>query len=700
VADKGDHAWDTGVFLEAGSLRSDPLRIQGTTPLNELNLPYLAEGCAAGTINITRAAKKAYAQTVSLSFGGNANAATDLSPIPATVTIPANDSVVSFSLSALPDLIPEGIETFKLYIGNNCGGFYFDSIIIEVRDIDRLQMLTNDTLNICRNSSVQLSVDPAYAAYNWTNGATLSSNGINNPLATPGGIQTKYICTATLGACTARDSVLVNWKQIAATDKTNVPCADKAVGAIKVEGTWWDQPVEYAINSNPFQAGNIIGNLNSGAYWVKMQDATCLDSINVDILQLYPDITATINTIAASCSVTPDGQIQVAASGGNGTYSYSSDGLQYQAGNTLIVPEGSYTVYVKDGNECIADVTPVIVPKINDVMVDAGADAFICEGSTYTMQAVTNAPGITWTPAASLTDITNIHAVTNTTTSRRYYLTAVNGTCTRIDSVDINVWPAPTPNAGPDAVICYGITAQLTGSGGLSWQWSADPSFITATDIEDPVVKPAVTTTYYLHVRDVHDCQSLQPDDVKITVTPSVKIFAGRDTVVALNQPLQLNAVETNNSGVSRWEWSPMTYLDNPFIASPLANIPVPFSTAPYEYTYTITGTTPAGCQGSDQIKIKVYQGPDIYVPSGFTPNNDGKNDYLAAFPVGIKEFRFLRVFDRWGQLIFQSQAAEKGWNGKIGGVEQQTGMYIWMAEGIDYNGQLIMRKGTSMLIR
>jgi gliding motility-associated-like protein len=185
-----------------------------------------------------------------------------------------------------------------------------------------------------------------------------------------------------------------------------------------------------------------------------------------------------------------------------------------------------------------------------------------------------------------------------------------------------------------------------------------------------------------------------------VKVTPSVKIFAGNDTLVAINQPLQLHAIELNSSGVTDWQWSGAAFLDNSLIASPLATFTVPVLTPPYEYTYTVTGTTPIGCQGVDEIKIKVYQGPEIYVASGFTPNGDGKNDWLMPLPVGIKELKYFRVFNRWGQIIFDTKNISKGWDGRIMGIDQPPGVYVWVAEGLDYTGKLVSRKGTSTLIR
>jgi gliding motility-associated-like protein len=95
-------------------------------------------------------------------------------------------------------------------------------------------------------------------------------------------------------------------------------------------------------------------------------------------------------------------------------------------------------------------------------------------------------------------------------------------------------------------------------------------------------------------------------------------------------------------------------------------------------------------------MKIK----PDIIVPSGFTPNNDGQNDVLRPLPFGIKEFKYFSVYNRYGQLVFKTNRAGEGWDGTIQGQPQPTGVFVYVAEGIDYLGNKIFRKGTSVLVR
>jgi len=274
-----------------------------------------------------------------------------------------------------------------------------------------------------------------------------------------------------------------------------------------------------------------------------------------------------------------------------------------------------------------------------------------------------------------------------------YYVTATDGICTKTDSIFINVWPAPLPDAGNDVAVCFGKVFELNGNGGVSYLWSPSTYLTTAANIASPSVKATNTISYFLQVKDSRGCNSLVPDEVIVTVTPAVQLFAGNDTIAATNQPIQLAAIELNNSGVTQYNWSPATFLNNPSIANPVAILP-------FDMRYTVTGITPEGCEGMDELFIKVYKGPEIYVPSGFTPDDNGLNDILRAIPVGIREFRYFRIFNRWGQLVFQTQDPAKGWDGKINGVKQPTGTFVWMAEAIDYTGNRLNRKGVVTIIR
>lgn len=163
---------------------------------------------------------------------------------------------------------------------------------------------------------------------------------------------------------------------------------------------------------------------------------------------------------------------------------------------------------------------------------------------------------------------------------------------------------------------------------------------------------------------------------------------AGNDTIAAPLQPIQLNAV----GGLS-YQWMPSTGLNNANIADPIAILS-------QDQIYVLKAFTPEGCETYDTLSIKIYKGPEIYVPTAFSPNNDGLNDVFKVVPIGISTFNYFKIYNRWGQQIFFTTDYRKGWDGRYKSIDQPSGVYIWMVSGIDFNGNTISHKGTVMLLR
>jgi gliding motility-associated-like protein len=118
-------------------------------------------------------------------------------------------------------------------------------------------------------------------------------------------------------------------------------------------------------------------------------------------------------------------------------------------------------------------------------------------------------------------------------------------------------------------------------------------------------------------------------------------------------------------------------------------------------YTITLTASNNTGCVQTKTKTIKALMTCRIEVPTGFTPNNDGLNDYLYplnGFNADKLEFK---VYNRWGQLVFQTNDWSRKWDGKINGVLQSTAVFLWTLDYIEKStGKRISQKGTSVLIR
>ncbi len=115
---------------------------------------------------------------------------------------------------------------------------------------------------------------------------------------------------------------------------------------------------------------------------------------------------------------------------------------------------------------------------------------------------------------------------------------------------------------------------------------------------------------------------------------------------------------------------------------------------------YFIDITDEHTCVTTDTLQMLVLKKSGYYLPSAFTPNNDGLNDLARPYLIGMKGLKSFSVFNRWGQLVFFTQTYGEGWDGRFKGVEQPTGVYVWILEFYNADNKLVTEKGTITVIR
>jgi gliding motility-associated-like protein len=494
------------------------------------------------------------------------------------------------------------------------------------------------------------------------------------------------------GNNTATTSVIVTNSCLTITAAPTTTFCSSATGEITVGVTGGTAPYTYSIDGINFQASNTFTGLAAANYTVTVRDAVGnLSSTPVTINNIAGP-TLTTQSTPATCAGN-DGSVTLAPNGGTSPFEYSLDNINWQPSGAFAgLNTGNYLPYVKDANGCTAAL-PVTITLTNDLTLDPGGPVTICQGNEATLLASSNGTAFSWSPATALSNPDVLKPTASPATTTTYTCTASWGTCQQQAAVTVTVNPAPIADAGQDTTICYGQSVQLNGSGGTTYIWSPATGLSNPT-VPNPIVEnPDQNITYQLTVTDLLGCTALQPGTVTVHVTPPTQLFAGDDTSVLINEPIQLNALDINNSGFTSYAWFPATGLNDP-------DIPNPVATLTTSTTYTITATTPAGCEGTATLTIKVYTTIDLIVPGAFTPNGDGHNDVLKVIPLGIRQLQYFAVFNRWGQRVFYTTDAGKGWDGTISGQPQLAGAYVWMAAGIDFNGSLQERKGSVILIR
>jgi len=500
-----------------------------------------------------------------------------------------------------------------------------------------------------------------------------------------------------VNGCQGSLSITVNQPAALAASSITTPvvCNGQSNGVINVSASGGVSPYQYSIDGGASWQSSGTFNVVAGNYTITIRDANNCTSTTTANVTEPAALTANHTSTNASCDGGNDGTITVTTNGGNGSYQYSLDGISFQASNLFNVAPGNYTVTVRDNMGCTY-AFPATVDMTSNLALTPQTDPTICEGGSVQLNVNSNATGYSWSPGTDLSSTTIPNPVANPATTTQYVVTVTLGRCTANDTVVVNVSPAPVPDAGMPGTICYGQSFQLQGSGGTQFTWSP-VNYINNANIPNPTVNPPVTITYILSVRDGFGCPSLITDSVTVTVTPPIKVRTFPfDTIAYTGDQIQLNAFSAIPDSTYIYSWSPSFGLSDPTIPNPIVTAG-PIGT---DMTYRISISTPAGCRGDGFVRVRVYQGPDIYVPTAFTPNGDGKNDKLTPFPVGVKKLNYFRVFNRWGQLIFTTTSLHDGWDGRIGGKEQATGVYVWMTEGITKDDQVIRKRGTVTLIR
>lgn len=416
----------------------------------------------------------------------------------------------------------------------------------------------------------------------------------------------------------------------------------------------------------------------------------CRDTVirTIDLVDKPPLSVAFGDTLIC---IADDVQLQATGTG-NFSWTPAVNITNANTSSPTVDPPSTTTYYVELENGGCRNRDSVRVRVLSVVTVDAGPDTTICQGDPVQLLGTTDGLTYSWTPVATLNDPTIINPVATPLATTTYQLQSSVGSCASTDNITVAVVPYPVANAGTDTTICYNTNARLNGShNGISFTWSP-ASYLDNPSILNPVATPPRTTPFVLAAYDNQGCPKPGYDTVLVTVLPKIRPFAGNDTAVIVGQPLQFNA-----TGGEAYSWSPGTSLNSTSIPNPIGIYDGSFDSI----RYTVTVFNAAGCADSASMLVKIFKtNPSIFVPTAFTPNNDGKNDFSLPIAVGIAKINYFRIYNRWGQMVFSTSTNGHGWDGKIGGVPQGTNVFVWLVSAVDFLGKPYFAKGTVTLIR
>ena len=363
-----------------------------------------------------------------------------------------------------------------------------------------------------------------------------------------------------------------------------------------------------------------------------------------------------------------------------------------------------YRIYADNG--CAGDTTKtVVIGSPVNLSVQVAGKA--CADSVFTFTSsvptsTTNPPGWYWDFGdGNSTTITNSNTITHSYTASAVTRTVRHAVSfTTGCGTDTVQYIIPAINNNPTAsfsflsdTLCEKMPVQFnsTLTGISSWLWN----FGNGTSIAAPPLQHtfngAGSFNVSLTVTDVNGCGSLPATGI-VVINAAPPINAGPDKFFRIGSSVTLDAT-ISNPGNYGFVWTPATFLN-------LANILNPVATPDRKMTYTVLATdNMTHCSAIDSVVVKPIG--IVQIPNAFTPNNDGKNDLFKVLGTELVTQFNLKIFNRYGQVVFETSDKNTGWDGKVKGNEMPGGGFVYILTYSAPNYPVVqVEKGSFVLIR
>jgi gliding motility-associated-like protein len=398
------------------------------------------------------------------------------------------------------------------------------------------------------------------------------------------------------------------------------------------------------------------------------------DCVLTDSVQITVSAAATL-AVSADTTVCPGSVVNITAMTSlPGTFVWSNGEIK-QAFADTVEQTTTYAVVYTYGNGCTLTDSVTVTVTGNSAPFDFPDDTELCAGESIQLNSIAT-PGATysWTSVpAGFTSTAATPTVTPAATTT-YVLTATFGQCTRTESLVVTVYDAMLA-VTPDTMICSGESIALMANGGLTgnYVWSTGQATASFT------VQPAATTTYSVTFTYGNN-QCSATGDVTITVKPgfTVRIEADPDTT-ELNpgDVVELTAIVVPSQNLSNFTFA-WTQGSTLLGSGEMVTVTAPVGLLDSVVNYALVATAPNGCSADTAIAFRLLQSI-VEFPTAFTPNGDDFNNvFTMVLPEGRATIDRMQIFNRWGQLVFESTEPNAGWDGRINGADAPTDLYLY----------------------
>ncbi|MFN8278121.1 MAG: gliding motility-associated C-terminal domain-containing protein [Chitinophagales bacterium] len=585
-----------------------------------------------------------------------------------------------------------GIYALTVSDGNNCSA----TGTVTITQPDTLQIgIENIENQSCYGDSsgiVMISIAggvPTYS-FNWSNGATTEDISHLAGGAYAVIVTDKNGCTANgtfnITGPSAALGLLIN-----SVDAKCYGAHDGRAVSIPSGGT---PPYTYFWSNGATTA--IADLLPSGFYTLTVTDKNgCIIAGSAFIGQ--PDqIIITDSVSVLKCFGDANGSITTKVAGGIPPYSYAwSNGLASSSISGLT--GGSYQLTITDLNNCTATASYTIQqpPALLSSVAGNNPD---CNGNATGFAVVSPAGGTPpysylWNTNPAQTGVMAIKLAGNVT--YQVVITDGNG-CKHADSVAL-IEPTPVNvNFFPTNVTCFSgndgtVTVHASG-GNPGYHYYLNGVFNGG----DSVFQGLTAANYVVVAEDINKCAGSAL--FSIAQPSQIRVNAGTDAIARNNEPVQLQATAYSIYGIKGFEWLPDAHLSCLNCSNPVAIVD---STT----DFVVSAIDSTNCVEFDTVRITVKKDFIYFIPTAFTPNGDGLNDYFEVNILGAKQIA-TKIFNRWGEQVYVNDNMPNGivgqpctvcWDGKYKGKEVQMDSYTYQIE-VQLYGETEKRKITGTI--
>jgi len=552
---------------------------------------------------------------------------------------------------------------------------------------------TSSTPDFCSSSIGSVSANPTQGSppytFNWsTLGQTTQT--VNNVTA---GTYT-VIMTDAMGCPSSSTVTVANTNAIYSATMTMVSCLNGSDGTATAVMTPELGNITYLWDDPMGQTTQTATGLSTGTYTCTVtSDVGCSGTATVTVTQI-PSMTAILtNQVDVTCNSGSDGILEWTVSNGTAPYSYSWDNSNSQLALANDLSAGEHVITVTDNNSCVESFTASI-NEPNPLQINFVTNNHqICPEATTTLEV--NGTGgstaytFTWSQNGTMigtgTSIEVDPDVTNT-----QYCVVMTEACgsPQSDSCLIVTFPTPiVPLLTPDKFstcipgeFTFSNTSDNSGEIATMYTLFSEGS-VYMLNGTDPVTITFDNSGLYhvdLTVTSIYGCVYTNTITNIVHALPlpvaNFNFSANPSTVFETSILLQ----NASTSDVVSWEWF------SPYSTPAYSQVENPLLIFPEEegqYPVTLLVTTAAGCQDTISYFMNIIPAILFYAPNTFTPDGDEYNQQWEFFVSGIDIYNFeLMIFNRWGQVIWETKDPFAKWDGTYNGTNIQAGMYVWKA--------------------